>query len=104
MVISPHDDDAALGAGLALAAARAEGIETNVAILTDGRMGYADPQTRESIVQTRREETERAYDVLGVHGLHRLELPDGGLMRLQGIFSKRRGTRIRMFGLMPCKH
>lgn len=78
MVLSPHDDDALLGAGYALSAAQEHGAETHVCIFCDGSAGYSSPGDRDTIVAVRREEALRAYAVLGLGPaqVHRLELPD----------------------------
>jgi LmbE family N-acetylglucosaminyl deacetylase len=81
-VLSPHDDDALLGAGYAILAAQAEGAEVSVFILCDGRAGYTDPCDRRSVVDTRRKEATEAYGVLGIHrdGIVRFEIPDFSLL------------------------
>src|SRR5687768_8234076 len=40
LLVSPHDDDVSMGAGLLMQAAVAEGVDVRAAIVTDGRMGY----------------------------------------------------------------
>jgi len=78
MVLSPHDDDALLGTGYAMMAAMANGAEAHVCIYCDGSAGYSRVQDRDTIIETRRAETLRAYSVLGLSSehLHRLDLPD----------------------------
>lgn len=78
MVLSPHDDDAMLGAGYATMAALANGAEAHICIYCDGCAGYSRIQDRDTIVETRRAETIRAYAALGIPAdhIHRLELPD----------------------------
>lgn len=78
MVLSPHDDDALLGAGYALAAAMANGGVAHVCIYCDGSAGYSRPEEREAIVATRRAETARAYAAIGLPegAVHRFEYPD----------------------------
>ncbi len=78
MVLSPHDDDALLGAGYALCAAQEQGAEVHVCVFCDGSAGYSRPEDRDTIVSVRREETGRAYAALGLPAerIHRLELPD----------------------------
>jgi LmbE family N-acetylglucosaminyl deacetylase len=72
-VLSPHDDDALLGAGYAILAALAAGARVYVIIFCDGRAGYSTPDERTTIVARRRAETEAAYRALG--------LPDGNVLR-----------------------
>jgi len=80
MVLSPHDDDALLGAGYAMLAAAQEGAAVHVCIYCDGSAGYSDPTQREHIVEIRRQEAALAYADLGLgpEHMHRLELPDFG--------------------------
>lgn len=66
MVLSPHDDDALLGAGYAIAACQANGGTAYVCILCDGRAGYSRVEERDSIVATRQKESMRAYSRLGI--------------------------------------
>lgn len=76
--ISPHDDDAILGAGYLLQAVQAYGGIPCVAVMCDGRCGYSHPSDRASIVDRRREESSEAYEVLGVSAewLARFDVPD----------------------------
>ncbi len=78
VVFSPHDDDALLGAGYVLLAARANGGETSAVIFCNGCAGYSTPGEKDTIVATRREETAAAFGVLGVppERVHRLDYPD----------------------------
>ena len=66
LVLSPHDDDALLGAGYALAAAQAHGAAAYVAICCDGSAGYSRVEDRDTIVETRAGESRRAYAHLGL--------------------------------------
>ncbi len=86
LFVSPHDDDAAIGAGMAIKLAIEAGAWVDVAIVTDGRMGYLSRLQRDSIVQTRRTETEHAYMRLGVQrrNIHWLGFPDGDTWRYIG--------------------
>ena len=78
VVFSPHDDDALLGAGYAMLAARANGSAVSVVIFCNGCAGYSVPAERETIVATRRQEAASAFASLGVpaNRVHRLEYPD----------------------------
>lgn len=69
-VLSPHDDDAALGAGYLLQALQAAGAKVYVFVFCDGSAGYSTPGEKDSIVQRRRVETVGAYRVLGVSEDH----------------------------------
>src|SRR5690606_7925882 len=75
LVLAPHADDETIGMGGSLARAAAEGIDTRVAIMTDGALGGSQP----GLVETRRQEARRACACLGVRRLHFLDEPDRGL-------------------------
>ena len=86
LFVSPHDDDACIGAGLWIQAAIHAGIEVYLVVVTDGRMGYCHTNQQESIIETRRMET---YDSCAILGLNQqyikyIDYPDGGLFTLQG--------------------
>jgi hypothetical protein len=81
IVLSPHDDDAILGAGYAMLASKANGAEVYVFIMCDGSAGYSQPLQKETIVSIRRTETRCAYQSLSVdpdHILH-FDYPDFSL-------------------------
>lgn len=86
LVFAPHDDDAVLGAGLLIDAARAADIAVHVAVVTDGRMGWNQPEARADLVATRRAETRAALADLGVaaEAIHELGFADGNLFRERG--------------------
>ena len=96
IILSPHDDDALLGAGYAILACRARGAEVHVCIFCDGRAGYSRPEQRETIVATRRNETLHAYSSLGLTEgqIHPLGYPDFSLVSYIGwcLSSNREGT------------
>lgn len=78
LFVSPHDDDAAIGAGMIIMDALKHNIDVYIAIVTDGRMGYESEVERDGIVERRRQETVRAYLELGVpeKNIHFLGFPD----------------------------
>lgn len=87
MVISPHDDDALLGAGYAILAAQANGAKAHVAICCDGSAGYSRPEERDTIVATRRGESVRAHARFGLadgESLFYLGFPDFSLVSYIG--------------------
>jgi LmbE family N-acetylglucosaminyl deacetylase len=84
LFVSPHDDDAAIAAGLWIQALVAAGAGVAVAIVTDGRMGYTDVADRDGIVDRRKHEAERAYRVLGVEAVVPLGFADGSLAQHAG--------------------
>ncbi len=82
MVLSPHDDDAMLGAGYAMAACRAHGAPVYVGILCDGSAGYSRVEDKDTIVEVRRGESLRAYARVGVPAerVHYFGFPDFSLV------------------------
>ncbi|MFQ5794822.1 MAG: PIG-L deacetylase family protein [Candidatus Bipolaricaulia bacterium] len=73
-VLSPHDDDALLGAGYAMLAALSEGAEVYIFIFCNGCAGYSTIEEKDSIVEIRKEETREAYVRLGIDEDHILRL------------------------------
>ena len=86
LVVAPHDDDAVLGLGATIAAATAAGIAVHVAVLTDGAMGYDQPEDAPALVATRAGELRAALADLGVGAaaVHELGFADGQLQRERG--------------------
>jgi LmbE family N-acetylglucosaminyl deacetylase len=86
LFVSPHDDDLVIGAGLWMQAALAAGIDVQILVVTDGRMGYCTMEQRDSIADIRKKETYESFQILGI-GKERIAwvgYPDGGLYTLQG--------------------
>lgn len=81
LVVSPHDDDACVGAGLWMQAAVSAGVNLVALVVTDGRMGYCTLQQRDRIVQIRRDETIESFGILGVpeKNVYYIGYPDGSL-------------------------
>ena len=65
-VLSPHDDDAALGAGYLLRAVKKAGGVPVVLVFCRGDAGYSKASEKRTIVARRRRETYAAYDALGI--------------------------------------
>jgi LmbE family N-acetylglucosaminyl deacetylase len=86
MFVSPHDDDAVIGAGLAFQAGLAEGATVHAVVVTDGRMGYCDFDRRWEIIGIRHAEAERSYGILGLPAGHLrfLGFPDCSLNPYRG--------------------
>jgi LmbE family N-acetylglucosaminyl deacetylase len=86
LFISPHDDDVAIGGGLMIQAAVADGVTVHVAVVTDGAQGYCSMEEKDSISDIRRRETFAAYTLLGVpkENIHWLGFPDCQLARYSG--------------------
>jgi len=86
MFVSPHDDDALIGAGLTIQAGMVEGAEVHVVVTTDGRMGYCRIPQRRTITRIRADETREAYRTLGLplERLRNLGFPDCNLNAYRG--------------------
>lgn len=66
LIVSPHDDDAALGAGLLIQLAKREHVPVHIVIVTDGSQGYCNINEKDSIAEIRRNESFECYQSLGV--------------------------------------
>lgn len=66
LLISPHDDDVVLGAGLFIQLAQRENVPIYIMIVTDGSMGYCTKEQKDHISEIRRQETYECYASLGV--------------------------------------
>ena len=66
LMISPHDDDAALGAGLLIQLAKRERVPVHIVIVTDGSQGYCSEKEKDTIAEIRRNESFECYQRLGV--------------------------------------
>jgi LmbE family N-acetylglucosaminyl deacetylase len=66
LMVSPHDDDAVLGAGLLMQLAKRENVPVYVLIVTDGSMGYCSEEEKDRIAEIRRNESFQCYQGLGV--------------------------------------
>ncbi len=66
LLISPHDDDVALGAGLFIQLALRENVPVYIMIVTDGSMGYCSKEQKDRISDIRREEAYECYMSMGV--------------------------------------
>lgn len=86
VILSPHDDDAFLGAGYLIQAAREAGAAIKIIIICDGRAGYSRIEDKAGIVERRKEETLAAYQELGLKpaDLFRLDLPDFSALHYLG--------------------
>lgn len=78
LVMSPHDDDAVIGAGYAMLAARQAGAEVYVMIFCRGDAGYSTLAEKDTIEAVRQRETLECYGRMGLDGDHifRLNYPD----------------------------
>ena len=78
IVMSPHDDDAIIGAGYAMLAAKKAGADVFVCIFCNGNAGYSRLEDKENIIECRRKEAYECYRRIGIAEDHiiRLEFPD----------------------------
>ncbi len=70
LVVAPHPDDETLGCGGLIAQRRSEGRRVVVVVLTDGRAllavrGILTDPTPEEVSRLRKDETRRAFEILG---------------------------------------
>ena len=86
MFVSPHDDDLCIGAGLLMQAAVQSEVEVQVVIVTDGCLGYCGSEQKDNIIEIRRQETLRSFELLGIPNdqVNFLGFPDGGLTKFIG--------------------
>lgn len=77
-VMSPHDDDAIIGAGYAILAAKEAGADVFVVIFCRGDAGYSTVEEKSTIEEVRTEETYDCYERLGIPRDHilRMNFPD----------------------------
>ena len=77
-VMSPHDDDAIIGAGYTMLAAKKAGAEVYVVIFCRGDAGYSTVEEKDTIEQVRIAETTACYGRLGIPEDHilRMNYPD----------------------------
>jgi LmbE family N-acetylglucosaminyl deacetylase len=80
LAIYAHPDDGDVSSGGTLARWADAGCEVHLLVCARGDKGSVDPTTDPTaLTRLRREETEAAARVLGVHALHHLDRPDGEL-------------------------
>lgn len=86
MFVSPHDDDAVLGAGLLIQLAKREKVPVYILTVTDGSMGYCSPEEKDGIANIRRQEAFECYQALGVpkKNIIWLSFPDCRLNQYRG--------------------
>ncbi|MBE9007085.1 PIG-L family deacetylase [Fortiea sp. LEGE XX443] len=86
MVFSPHQDDETFGCGGMIAHKCQQGIPVLVVFLTNGQGSRnADVESRNKIVQTRKQEAIKALNILGVEtsAIYFLDKADGSLQDLK---------------------
>ena len=100
LMVSPHDDDVALGAGIFIQLARLWNVPVHILIVTDGSMGYCSPDERQAIADIRRAETVRAYKLLGVaeENMTWLGFPGGEIHDFLGRFPAPSYSKLNIMG------
>ncbi|MFX0132500.1 MAG: PIG-L family deacetylase [Candidatus Hodarchaeota archaeon] len=78
MILSPHDDDALLGAGYIIRAVQSFGGNVFITIFNDGSTGYSELGLKDKIVEIRKEETINAFEKIQIppKNIYRFEIPD----------------------------
>jgi len=91
---SPHDDDAALGAGYLIQAVAENGGNPFIFVFCKGDAGYSTVKAKAAIVATRKKEAVRAYGELGVDRRRILwfDVPDFALMDFVGRKTRRQAS------------
>lgn len=80
MVVSPHPDDAEIGAGGTIASWVKQGREVFYVVCTNGDKGSSDPNmTSDTLAKIRQQEQREAAKIVGVSEVIFLGYPDGGL-------------------------
>lgn len=77
LVIAAHPDDEVLGMGATIAKYSSQGAEVALLIVTDGSTAqYSKSDDLQGIILTKKEETKKCADVLGIKSIYYGELPD----------------------------
>jgi LmbE family N-acetylglucosaminyl deacetylase len=99
-MISPHDDDVALGAGMFIDLACRDKIPVHILVVTDGSQGYCSPQERDSIAEIRQAETYECYQMLGVprENITFLGFPSGEIHDFVGRFPSPSYSKLNIKG------
>jgi LmbE family N-acetylglucosaminyl deacetylase len=79
LVIAPHFDDDVLGCGGLIAQLADAGAEVTVLFLTDGSGGVEEVEDRPAYAERRHAEARAALEILGVHDIIFVDLPDGSV-------------------------
>ena len=90
LIAAAHDDDPGISVPLLIQVARSLDIQVHLVIATDGSQGYCSLADKDDIVQIRREETNRAYELLQLDpdsDISWLGFPDTRLSAYQGRFT-----------------
>lgn len=77
LVIAAHPDDEILGMGGTIAKFSDEGIEVHLLIVTDGSSSqYKDADNLNEIITSKKSETQKAAEIIGIRSIIYGELPD----------------------------
>lgn len=76
LIVAPHPDDETLGAGGVAALHVREGDPVTVAVVTNGRIARAGDPSSDELAARRKREVRAATDILGVHELILLDMPE----------------------------
>ncbi len=79
MVLGAHPDDEIVMAGT-IAKLATKRVKVTILTFTNGCEGYPLPEMKDTIVATRRKESNASDKILGVHDHIHLEIPDMGLV------------------------
>ena len=96
LVLSPHYDDDVIGAGGAIMTQLSKGCRVKVVYLTDGREGIPHLRDKAEVENTRRRESARALEVLGVGEAVHLLVPETHL-RPTGFLVRKMIRLVRSF-------
>ena len=102
LMVSPHDDDAVLGAGLLIQMAKRENVPVHILIVTDGSMGYCSAKEKNTIAEIRRNESFECYQMLGVpkENIIWLGFPDCRLSNYRGRSPAGQGDPVSLNGFV----
>lgn len=99
LVVAPHFDDEVLGCGGLVVQLTVRESVVRALFLTDGGGGVEEVADRDAYRKRRKEEAKAASTVLGLAGIDRLDLPDGGLDQHQDALV--RGLRRALLSQRP---
>lgn len=89
LCLTPHPDDAEIGAGGTLARLAQKGVTIYLAVVTDGRRGTFDAnQPLETVAAIRQQEQEAAARHLGLKEVRWLGYPDGSTLPAEELRAK----------------
>ncbi|WP_277679956.1 PIG-L deacetylase family protein [Gracilibacillus dipsosauri] len=78
LVFAPHMDDETIGPGGVIRKHALEGAEVHCVFVTDGSNSVSN-LSKEELIRARMQEMEEVKDILGIHDIKYLGLPDGNV-------------------------